>query len=491
MADLARSMLIAEVRALHLARRSGILAVAMGTVAKALFLRHGRIVFASSTLEKEKLGEHLIRLGRISRADFAAAYDASLDHKQRFGRAIVRAGLMTEEELGRIVAQQVQRIAISLFQWTTGESEFHPEDDPIPADIAVEVSTYRLLFEGARIFPDGARIERALGNLDRPLRVAIRPPFDYTQIAFSPAEKTVLQEVADEQLISEVLDRPGQPQPLRVRAVYTLLVGGVIEEVTRQDRDFIEDDAGTFKVAVATAPRPEAPPVDLREQILRLYESLPRATHYVVLGVPPDADAATIDAAYRRVVTDQDRTYRDLMGDVQMSSALGTLRLRRREAYQVLSDPLRREAYDKALRAPIPPAGRSGVTADAHSRAVSLSRQARSLIEKGDRDGAVPLLLEAVDLDPQDRACRRLLALTLAGHPALHRTAERHFLTALEQDPHDLELRYRLAVYYRKAGLPTRAMAQLTLVLGQNPRHENAARDLQALESEAGRRRRS
>jgi thioredoxin-like negative regulator of GroEL len=100
-------------------------------------------------------------------------------------------------------------------------------------------------------------------------------------------------------------------------------------------------------------------------------------------------------------------------------------------------------------------------------------------------------LLEAVDLDPHDRGCRRLLALTLAGHATLHRTAERHFLTALEQDPHDVELRYRLALYYRKAGLPTRAMAQLNLVLSQNPRHEHAARDLQALESEAGRRRRS
>jgi thioredoxin-like negative regulator of GroEL len=101
------------------------------------------------------------------------------------------------------------------------------------------------------------------------------------------------------------------------------------------------------------------------------------------------------------------------------------------------------------------------------------------------------MLLESVDLDPTDRACRRLLALTLAQHPTLVRTAERHFLAALEHDPHDVELRYRLAVYYRKAGLPTRAMAQLNIVLSQNPRHESAARDLQAIESESGRRRRS
>jgi len=210
-----------------------------------------------------------------------------------------------------------------------------------------------------------------------------------------------------------------------------------------------------------------------------------------VLNVPPDADADVIDSAYRRLVTEQDKTWRDLMGDVQLSSVLSTIRQRRREAYQVLSDPIRREAYDKALRAPVPPAARSGPTAEGHLRALQLVRQARTLLERGDRDAAIPMLLESVDLDPTDRACRRLLALTLAQHPTLVRTAERHFLAALENDPHDVELRYRLAVYYRKAGLPTRAMAQLNIVLSQNPRHESAARDLQAIESESGRRRRS
>src|SRR5205814_8020013 len=114
--------------------------------------------------------------------------------------------------------------------------------------------------------------------------------------------------------------------------------------------------------------------------------------------------------------------------------------------------------------------------------------QARSLLEQGKRDAAVPLLLEAVDRDPHERNCRRLLALTLANHPSLHRTAERHFLAALEQDPHDIELRYRLAAYYRRAGLPTRAMTHLNIVLSQDPNHDRARRDLEGLEAETGRR---
>jgi tetratricopeptide (TPR) repeat protein len=292
-----------------------------------------------------------------------------------------------------------------------------------------------------------------------------------------------------------MLERPGQPRPLRVRAVYTLVMGGVLEEVTRRDRDFIEDDAGTFKVAVAARPEaPADPGSDLREQILGLYESLPRATHYIILGVPPDADAAAVDRAYRRLVTEQDRAWRDLLGDVQLSSVLSTIRLRRREAYQVLSDGNRRAAYDQALGSLVasPSAAPKGeMTAEQHDKVVKIVRQARSLLEQGERDNAITLLLEGVELDPQERNCRRLLALTLAQHPTLFRTAERHFLIALEQDPHDVELRYRLAGYYRKASLPTRAMAQLNLVLNEDPRHDRALRDMEALQAESGRRKRS
>jgi tetratricopeptide (TPR) repeat protein len=459
-------------------------------VTKALFFRHGAVVFASSTLDKDKLGENLIRLGRISRADFAAAYEASQHGNQRFGSALVRAGVVTEEELGRIVAQQVQRIVISLFVWTKGETQFHEDSDAVPPDLAVEISTRRLLFEGTRLFPDTERIEAALAPTERVLRVSPHPPFDYSQLPFSPAEKAVLQEAADEMPIAEVLGGGGQPRPLRARALYTLLASGILEEATQQpaNEPVAEADAGTFKVAVAAAREP--PAADLREQTLRLYESLPRATHYAVLGVAPDADTATVDGAYRKLVTEQDKAWRDLVGDVQLSSVLSTLRLRRREAYQILSDPIRREAYDQALRGLAAPKGTAGDTAEGHDHVVRLLRQARTHLEQGERDAAIPLLLEAVDRAPRDRNCRRLLALTLAQHPNLHRTAERHFLTALEQDPHDIELRYRLAAYYRKAGLPTRAMTQLNLVLSQEPRHEKSLRDLEALQAESGRRKR-
>jgi tetratricopeptide (TPR) repeat protein len=494
MSDLSQTLLSEELRGLMRARKTGVLEVITADWAKGVFVIGGRIVFASSTLDKDKLGEHLIRLGRISRDDFVLAFERSQTDCERLGQVLVDAGLIDHDELGRVVAQQVQRIVLSLFAVTTGESRFHEGTDPIPRDLAVDVSTERLLFEGARAYPDVTRLEPALGDLTRRMRLAVPLPFDLTRVSLTPPEKDVIEGARESESVARLLAR-GTSRPLLIRAVYALLCGGVLVEATGATRAKTQvttapQESETFQMAVPAPPSHAArgasvaPPLGLREQILRLYEALPRATHYEVLEVPPDASAQAIDAAYRRITAEQDRDWRDLMGDVQLSTILGTLRRRRREAYLLLSESVRRAAYDKGLGQAAPAAGASRtITAERHVRARQLAQEAQAMHKRGEPDKAVPLLLEAVELDSEDRAARRLLAVTLARHPTLSRSAERHFLIALEQDSADVDLRYRLAVYYMRLGLPARARVHLQAVLRSNPEHEGAQRDLSHVES--------
>jgi hypothetical protein len=488
MGDLAQTLLTEKVRSLVHARKSGVLVVSNHTVSKGIFLRAGQVSFASSTLDNDKLGESLIRLGRISRVEFAAAFQANQERKRRLGQELVGAGLMTEEELGRMVAHQVQKIVLSLFTWVEGDMVFQEALDPIPADLALELSTHRLLLEGARIYPDVDRIEKSLGGPQQRMRISTHPPFDYSNITLSPVERQILNDAADELCIGDMLAHPS-PRALLVRAIYALTAGGILEEVYEEVDEEVdsvsvtEPDTGTFRVAVA-ATEP-APVVDLRERILHLYEALPRATHYEILGLSPDADQASIATAYGRVMAEQERDWKDLRGDVRLGSVLSTLSLRRREAFRVLSEAPLRRAYDRSL-GEVKPAGPLEVTAEAHHRAATLSKEALAFLEYGERDAAIPLLLAAVEADPHDAPSRRILALTLAQHRTLFRTAERHFLSALELEPADIELRYRLALYYKKAGLPKRARMQLKAVLEANPQHEGARVEMRALERAMG-----
>lgn len=82
-------------------------------------------------------------------------------------------------------------------------------------------------------------------------------------------------------------------------------------------------------------------------------------THYDVLGVPPDASAATIRESYRRLA-------REYHPDRTVGSAAGADKMPEiNAAYHVLSDPARRAVYDAERRGrPVTPSAGSGSIPD-------------------------------------------------------------------------------------------------------------------------------
>src|SRR5687767_10799642 len=97
--DLATTPVPETLRALSVGRSSGDLQVQSGKTVKTIFFDHGRIVFAASNLRKDRLGEALVALGRITDAQYQQAM--ALLHegrKRRFGEALVQAGVLEKQE---------------------------------------------------------------------------------------------------------------------------------------------------------------------------------------------------------------------------------------------------------------------------------------------------------------------------------------------------------------------------------------------------------
>jgi predicted Zn-dependent protease len=78
--------------------------------------------------------------------------------------------------------------------------------------------------------------------------------------------------------------------------------------------------------------------------------------------------------------------------------------------------------------------------------------------------------------------------MTLARESGFQPAVEKLFFASLEREPHDAELRYALASYYRRAGMAARAILQLRLVLSADSGHAAAWRDLGELEAGESRR---
>jgi len=429
--DISRVLVSEEVRQIRREGWTGVLALAQGDIAKGLYFIDGEVVFAASTVEEDRLGANLYRIGRITEPQFRAAMNAAQTPGRRLGQALIDAGVLKSEELAAAVEGQAERIALSVLRWTSGRLQRRAMERPLPADLILEIKTDRLLLLGARLFPNPRRLEVALGGPGTRLRrVAIRP-FAYDQLPSSSPERAVLALSAREITLGDALGLP-HPRAQLLRAVYGLVASGMVET-----------HEAAPEVAPAPAPAPPASEIEIEIEVE------PAEEPAVQPAVQPTVAFGEVEPA------------------VEPGSALGEL------GPAVEAGPADEEVVSEPVAPPSPDTG---------------EQQARSLLERGQREGAVELLTTLVEMYPDAHGCRRLLAMTLAQAGPFQKDVESHCLAALEMDSKDTELRHRLATYYRRAGMTARAMLQLRRILSDDPGHAGAWRDLGELEAAEGKR---
>src|SRR5215510_1536803 len=86
----------------------------------AVLVQEGRLVFASSSSPDDRLGELLLRRGRLSLRQFADAGRAVAPGK-RLGTVLVEQGILTPKDLIKMVVEHTQEIIYGAFQWTEGQ----------------------------------------------------------------------------------------------------------------------------------------------------------------------------------------------------------------------------------------------------------------------------------------------------------------------------------------------------------------------------------
>src|SRR5688572_25478383 len=247
-------------------RRSGDLQVRSGKIVKTVFFDHGRIVFAASNLKKDRLGEALVALGRITDEDFtrASALMEAGKHRRRFGDALVRAGVMDKNELGHSVARQVKSIVLSLFSLSEGAAFFDERRCSIPLEYMVSLSVPHLLYDGIRTMKSQELVEAGLGDMDRRASLVAVPPFDF-HVKDCPKEEVEILELAQRRLtLRRLAWATGGVDFERLRAVYALLASGVLTTADAASGEdaaspIIQLETGTFLLsALRHRPDPSA-----------------------------------------------------------------------------------------------------------------------------------------------------------------------------------------------------------------------------------------
>lgn len=93
---------------------------------KSIYLKDGQIVFASSSVPEDRLGNVLVAAGKLTREQMEAALKLRAAANKRFGAIVVELGFMSPRELFEGLKLQVREIIFGLFQWNEGRYRFTP-----------------------------------------------------------------------------------------------------------------------------------------------------------------------------------------------------------------------------------------------------------------------------------------------------------------------------------------------------------------------------
>jgi len=87
---------------LRTSRATGVLSLVSGGARKALYVKEGRVVFGSSNLPNDRLGEILIRNGKITVEEYEASIKA-ISKGKRQGKVLVEMGALSPKNLWEVV----------------------------------------------------------------------------------------------------------------------------------------------------------------------------------------------------------------------------------------------------------------------------------------------------------------------------------------------------------------------------------------------------
>ncbi len=212
-------------------QETGELGLSRGPVRRIVYFEKGMPVFALSNLVAERLGQFLVRAGKIDPETLQAAVEEANETSQRTGDVLILMGLLTEQERLYYVGQQIKSILYSLFAWTDGNYQLSFQDRARKETIKLDIHPATLVLRGVKKLYKPDRLARILSMDDRPIPGG-DPLFSLSDVELQGWEALVVARCDGTRTVRELLRLSGKPE-LEALGMLVALVSMRILEVRR------------------------------------------------------------------------------------------------------------------------------------------------------------------------------------------------------------------------------------------------------------------
>lgn len=247
-----------------LQRKTGLLQLNNEQESVTIAFESGMVVNAESASKRleDRLGNVLVKQGKISREQLEDALQTQRATLQRLGHVVVSQNLITPADLREALQVQVSQIVFKVFRWREGDYHFAPADQvDYDRDNFAPMSADFILMEGIRMVDEWPIIEKKIPSLDIVFRSAVDPALievsteagdagdakraaAASKIRLTPEEERIYRRVDGTRSVQGIIDATGLGEFDVCRTLFDLLNRSIVAPVGRAEAPEIAPGAG-------------------------------------------------------------------------------------------------------------------------------------------------------------------------------------------------------------------------------------------------------
>ena len=315
------SQVAEALRKLYLEKRTGVLLGEGEETKRSIMVRAGSLVGARSSLMDDRLGEVMIRRGKISRRQSEEAAK-HIKSGLKLGEILVKLGYIEASDIDEMVRVQLVDIVCGLLLWPPARMVFTDMESVDAIVGQPPVSVADVIMEATRRSAQVAPRLKALLALEKPLQLAQDPAFRSQEVQLTPEEGYIASRIDGHETAKSIVNVSPLSETETARTLLGLMEAGNV------------DDAQ----------------VSAKKVIEHLFEHYQEQDHWTVLGVKRGASLEKIDAAFR----DKTKLYHPdnyhHIQDREFQEKLTHVFCRLNDAHQTLTGKEQAKGYDELTK---------------------------------------------------------------------------------------------------------------------------------------------
>lgn len=278
-------------------RKTGTLVVKTPAFTKKVYLNKGDVIFASSTDEDDRLGETLIKMGKITLEQYNRSVELLKMTGKRQGEILVDLGYLAPQDIIWGVKYQVKDIIYSLFQLKDAEYEFKEGEIHSNEVITLKMSMGNLIYEGVKRINNINRILKEMPDMNSVLKLSADPVSLFQDIVLSSLDKKMLFMIDGRKTVKELINSSSPNSFQVMKTLYVLWATGILAE--KEDETEKANDAVSLEDILKAFHEEEE---TLIKRVDGVYSNLTMLSAGELLEINETSDTETVKNNYYKLV---------------------------------------------------------------------------------------------------------------------------------------------------------------------------------------------